>query len=60
MLLPNIKIGILSIVFTVFCVIGLTNAFNFIDGVDGLCSGLFLISILSLLIFSFLIITIFL
>ena len=53
MLLPNIKIGILSITFTVFCVIGLTNAFNFIDGADGLCGGLFLISLISLLIFTY-------
>ena len=53
MFLPNIKIGILSTIFTVFCVIGLTNAFNFIDGADGLCGGLFLISIISLLFFSF-------
>ena len=51
--LPNINIGILSIIFTVFCVIGLTNAFNFIDGVDGLCGGMFLVSLFSLLIFSF-------
>lgn len=50
---PNFEIGILSIIFTVFCVIGLTNAFNFIDGIDGLCSGLFLISILTLLFFSY-------
>ena len=34
----------LSIIFTVFCVIGLTNAFNFIDGRWSLF-GLFLISI---------------
>ncbi len=49
MFLPNIQIGALSVLFTVFCVIGLTNSFNFIDGVDGLCSGLALISILSVL-----------
>ncbi len=52
MLLPNIQIGILSTIFTVFCVIGLTNAFNFIDGADGLCGGLFLTSLISLLCFS--------
>ena len=51
--LPNIKIGILSTIFTVFCVIGLTNSFNFIDGVDGLCGGLFLISLSTLLIFAY-------
>ena len=53
MLLPNIKTGILSTIFTVFCVIGLTNAFNFIDGADGLCGGLFLVSILSLISFAY-------
>ena len=52
MSLPSIEIGFLSIVFTVFCVIGLTNSFNFIDGVDGLCSSLALISILSVLLIS--------
>ena len=51
--LPNVKIGILSTFFTVFCVIGLTNSFNFIDGADGLCSGLFIISLLSLLFFAY-------
>ncbi len=54
MYLPNINIGLLSVLFTVFCVIGLTNSFNFIDGVDGLCAGLALISIISVLIISYL------
>ena len=54
MYLPKIDIGFLSILFTVFCVIGLTNSFNFIDGADGLCSGLSLISILTFLSISFL------
>ena len=51
-LLPNIKIGLLSIIFTVFCVIGLTNSFNFIDGIDGLCAGLVLISLVSIFLFA--------
>ncbi len=54
MFLPSIQIGTLSILFTVFCVIGLTNSFNFIDGVDGLSSGLALIAIISVLIISYL------
>ena len=54
MYLPNIQIGVLSVLFTVFCVVGLTNSFNFIDGVDGLCAGLALIAIVSVLIISFL------
>ncbi len=53
MLMPEIQIGALSILFTVFCVIGLTNSFNFIDGIDGLCSGLALISILTILCISY-------
>lgn len=50
----EINLGIWSIIFTVFCVMGLTNSFNFIDGIDGLCSALSLISILSILIFAYL------
>ena len=53
MFLPNINMGVLSVAFTVFCVIGLTNSFNFIDGVDGLCAGLALISVLTVLIISY-------
>ena len=53
MFTPQIQIGYLSILFTVFCVIGLTNSFNFIDGVDGLCAGLAFTSILSILAISY-------
>ena len=35
----EIKLGIFSIPFTVFCVVGIMNAFNMIDGINGLCSG---------------------
>ncbi len=54
MFFSNLEIGYLSILFTVFCIIGLTNSFNFIDGVDGLCSGIALISIISILIITLL------
>lgn len=54
MFLPNIEISFFSVLFTVFCVIGLTNSFNFIDGNDGLCSTLSLISILSIIVLSYL------
>lgn len=37
--------------FTILSVIGLTNAFNFIDGVDGLSSALFIKSIILLILF---------
>ena len=30
----------LSLVFTTFCIVGVMNAFNMIDGINGLCSGL--------------------
>ena len=35
----EIKLGILSIPFTIFCVVGIMNAFNMIDGINGLCTG---------------------
>ena len=35
----EIKLGILSIPFTIFCVVGIMNAFNMIDGINGLCAG---------------------
>ncbi len=47
-----VNIEPLSVIFTVFCVLGLTNSFNFIDGVDGLCAGLGIITLFSILFFS--------
>ena len=35
----EINLGYLSIPFTVFCVVGIMNAFNMMDGINGLCSG---------------------
>jgi UDP-GlcNAc:undecaprenyl-phosphate GlcNAc-1-phosphate transferase len=35
----EIELGILSIPFTIFCVVGVMNAFNMIDGINGLCAG---------------------
>ena len=52
MYFPKVEIGLLSVAFTVLCVMGLTNAFNFMDGIDGLCAGLLLISISSIILFS--------
>ena len=49
----NIELGFLSIIFTIFCVIGLTNSFNFIDGIDGLSAGLSLTSLFSIILFSY-------
>lgn len=49
--LPFLSLGYLSIIITVFCVVGLTNAFNFIDGIDGFCSSQLIISLISILLF---------
>ena len=35
----DIKFGIYSIPITVFCVVGIMNAYNMIDGINGLCAG---------------------
>ena len=37
--LGDIELGRFSIPFTIFCVVGLMNAFNMIDGINGLCAG---------------------
>ena len=42
----NINLGILSIPVTIFCVVGIMNAFNMIDGINGLCSGCAMIGLL--------------
>ena len=42
----------LSLGFTLLAIIGLTNAFNLIDGIDGLAGGIALITIANLFIFS--------
>ena len=41
-------LGLLGVSITLFAVIGLTNGFNMVDGIDGLASGHLLIGILSL------------
>ena len=35
----EIQLGIYGIPFTIFCVVGIMNAFNMIDGINGLCVG---------------------
>jgi len=42
----DINLGIFSTVFTVFCVVGLMNAFNMIDGLNGICASFALVPIL--------------
>jgi len=42
----EIQLGILSIPFTIFCVVGIMNAFNMIDGINGLCAGCAIVALL--------------
>jgi UDP-GlcNAc:undecaprenyl-phosphate GlcNAc-1-phosphate transferase len=44
--LGDINLGILSVPVTVFCVVGIMNAFNMIDGINGLCAGCAMLSLL--------------
>lgn len=43
-----LNLGLWSIPVTIFWIVGITNAFNLIDGLDGLASGVALISTLTL------------
>ena len=42
----DIDLGIFSVPFTIFCVVGVMNAFNMIDGINGLCAGSAMICLL--------------
>ena len=44
--LGEINLGVFGIPFTIFCVVGLMNAFNMIDGLNGICASLALIPIM--------------
>ena len=41
----DINLGIFSVPFTIFCVVGLMNAFNMIDGLNGICASMALVPI---------------
>ena len=41
----NLDLGYWGIPFTVFAVVGIINAFNLIDGINGLCAGFALVAI---------------
>ena len=43
----DISVALMGIPMTIFSVVGLTNAFNMVDGIDGLASGHMLISLLT-------------
>ena len=38
--LGEINLGLYGIPFTIFCIVGIMNAFNMIDGINGLCASL--------------------
>tara|TARA_B100000886_G_scaffold338788_1_gene302441 strand:- start:1899 stop:2966 length:1068 start_codon:yes stop_codon:yes gene_type:complete len=42
----DVNLGIFGIPFTIFCVVGVMNAFNMMDGINGLCSGCAMIALL--------------
>ena len=42
----SINLGIFGIPVTLFCIVGIMNAFNMIDGINGLCSGCGIVAIL--------------
>lgn len=46
-----LELGLLSVPFTLLAIVGISNAFNMIDGCDGLASSLVIISFLALLTF---------
>jgi len=48
----EIQLGIFGIPFTIFCVVGIMNAFNMIDGINGLCAGSAMIALLFIGFFS--------
>lgn len=48
-IIGNLELGYLSYVFTGFAIVCITNAFNLIDGIDGLCASITLVPILFLL-----------
>jgi len=50
---PNLELGAISILFTIFSVTLFINANNFIDGIDGLCASYIIISFLSLMFYTF-------
>lgn len=50
-----VELGYLSTAFTVFAVVGLTNAYNFMDGIDGLCGSLLLLPVSTIMLINYLI-----
>ena len=46
--LGNTYLGLFSSIFTIMCIVLMTNAINWIDGVDGLATSMFIQSLLSI------------
>ena len=44
----EINLGLFGIPFTIFCVVGMMNAFNYIDGLNGLCASFCLVCLMSI------------
>ena len=42
----DVNLGVFSIPVTVFCIVGIMNAFNMMDGINGLCSGCSMIALM--------------
>ena len=42
----NINLGGFGVPFTIFCIVGIMNAFNMLDGLNGLCAGMTLQTLL--------------
>tara|TARA_B100000989_G_scaffold288360_1_gene258993 strand:- start:2875 stop:3933 length:1059 start_codon:yes stop_codon:yes gene_type:complete len=43
--LGEIDLGVIGIPFTIFCIVGVMNAYNMMDGINGLCSGCAMLSL---------------
>ena len=52
--LGNTYLGLFSSIFTIMCIVLMTNAINWIDGVDGLATSMFIQSLLSINIYIYL------
>lgn len=48
----EVQLGKITPFFTVIAVIGCINAFNMMDGIDGLCSGITIVTLLSIVLYS--------
>ena len=52
-IIGKIDLGLFGFIITILCVIGLTNSINFMDGIDGLASGIIINAFFALILFSY-------